>query len=338
MLRIGVIGVGQHGERHTSCYRTLEEAGVPISFTGIYDINTGVAQKVASSYGVEAYRDFEHLAENVDAVSVAVPTSLHRDVVIRALSHGIHILVEKPISSTIEEAEEMLSVAKDSGLVLMVGHSERFNGALRALEDKNHSIHPGFIETHRLSTFQPRGTDVSVVLDLMIHDIDIVLHLVAGGKDDDWRPVDIRAKGVGVVSDKPDIANARLEFKNGCVANLTVSRLSKQRLRKVRIFQKNAYISMDMGSQETEIYWLEGFTGESADNEHELYAASMPQIRHEILTSDARHSLEVELESFITAVSRGKTASVSGEEGYRALFVAEKIMNKINKSAIDPVV
>ena len=337
MLRIGVIGVGQHGERHARCYSSLEKAGLPISFTGIYDTNPAAAKKVASSCDVKVYRDFEHIAENVDAVSVAVPTSLHRDVVIRALSRGIHILVEKPISSTVEEAEEMLSASRDSGLVFMVGHSERFNGALRALEEKNYTIHPGFIETHRLSLFQPRGTDVSVVLDLMIHDIDVVLHIVAGGKDDDWQPVDIRAKGVGVVSDSPDIANARLEFKNGCVANLTASRLSTQRLRKVRIFQKNAYISMDMGSQETELYWLEGFTGEPADNEHELYAVSMPQIRHEILTSDARHSLEVELESFITAVIRGKTASVSGEEGYRALFVAEKIMNEINKSSNDPV-
>ncbi|MEW6061899.1 MAG: Gfo/Idh/MocA family oxidoreductase, partial [Bacteroidota bacterium] len=261
----------------------------------------------------------------VDAVSIATVTTTHFEVAKKAISAGKHVLVEKPITSTLAEADELIALAKQKGVLIQVGHIERFNPAILSLD--SYQLKPMFIESHRLAQFNPRGTDVAVVLDLMIHDIDIILSLVNS-------PVkQIDASGVAVVSDTPDIANARLQFQNGCVANVTASRISQKKMRKMRLFQHNAYIAIDFQQGTADVFrlgkegegsiWstmLLGKIGEGKKKRSIIY--EQPEIKK-------INALKYELESFISAVQNNTRPIVNGEDGRHALEVAQEIMNKI---------
>lgn len=327
-IRVAVVGVGRLGEQHTRVYWQLPG----VKLVGVYDIDQTKAKRVASMFGAYAFDEYGQLLQEVDVVSIAVPTSAHYKVTRQALDQGVHVLVEKPLASTIEEAEELIKLARRRGVVLQVGHIERFNSAIRALEGVN--VNPRFIESHRLALFDPRGTDVAVVLDLMIHDIDLILSFVKCGV------VDVDAVGVPVVSEQEDIANARLRFENGCVANVTASRISQKRLRKMRIFQENAYISIDFLQAHTEIYRLQGMdevnkraNGSTMITFGEIGTGSQRRrIVYERLTAPEEEPLKLELESFIDAIKWGDEPKVTGEEGREALRVAIEVLNKIKEN------
>ena len=318
-VRIGVIGIGVHGIHHVKLLSSMED----VDFSGIYDVNKNVGEKVASEFGIKSFDSLEHLLENVDCVSVAVPTSVHHEVVMKCLSRDKSVLVEKPIASNIEESSNMIAEAEKRRLVFSVGHIERFNSAYRSVMSSEMS--PVFIESHRLAVFSPRGTDVAVVLDLMIHDIDIVLDMVK-------RTVaSVNAIGVHVVSDEVDIANARIEFENGCVANLTASRISQRKMRKIRMFQKNAYVSMDFLNGETEVFKLK------PDSKPEATPGATPQLMEGIsynkFPNDRLNALELELADFINAVKNGSQPRVTAYEGRKALEVAIMVMESMEVSS-----
>ena len=295
-----------------------------IELAGVHDASAEVMNRVAAEFGTTACGSLDELIDAVDCMAVAVPTSVHRDVVMHCLERGCPVLVEKPIAASVEEADEMVAVAKERGVVLAVGHLERFNPAYRSVPSDEKSG-PGFIEAHRLAAFNPRGTDVAVVLDLMIHDIDIVLDMVR-------RPLkSVHASGVAVVSDEIDIANARLEFEGGCVANLTASRISQKKMRKTRTFRKNAYISMDFLTGESEVFTLE------PGQRPEGVAGAIPQLMNGISykrhPNDGLNALELELRDFTGAVIEQRAPRVTGEDGRRALEVASMILENMEASA-----
>ncbi|MEW6264684.1 MAG: Gfo/Idh/MocA family oxidoreductase [Thermodesulfobacteriota bacterium] len=303
MLRLGVIGVGHLGRYHAEKYRTL--SGVEL--VGVVDIERSRADEVAGRLGVAACYDHRDLLDRVDAVSVVVPTSEHYRVAGSFLEAGVHVLVEKPITRTLDEARDLIALAHRRGLVLQVGHLERFNPALRTA--LAYTGPPLFIEAERISPFPARGLDVDVVLDLMIHDIDLALSLVKG------EPKWIHAVGVPVLTSQVDIANVRMEFETGCVANLTASRVSAKTQRKIRIFQKDAYIAIDFGRKEVSL----ARRLPPADSH-------WPRIETQTLTVPPEDALQLELESFVQAVSTGGRPLVSGEDGRRALSVALRIL------------
>ncbi len=318
-LRMGVVGTGVHGMHHVRVLSRMDG----VQFAGVHDTNRSVCEKVTSEFGIPGYHDLGELLENADCVSVAVPTSVHCEVVSRCLDAGRHVLVEKPIAATVAEADALIARAQKNKLVFGVGHIERFNAAYRAVDGNGAA--PAFIESHRLAVFNPRGTDVAVVLDLMIHDIDIVLDLVKS-------PVaQVSAVGVPVVSDAVDIANARLEFENGCVANLTASRVSERKLRKVRLFQKNGYISMDFATGETEIFTIEpgARPGASAGATPQL----MEGVSYRKCLNDCANALELELRDFLRAVETGASPRVSAMAGRDALAVASRVMERMEVNA-----
>ncbi|MFQ5883207.1 MAG: Gfo/Idh/MocA family oxidoreductase [Candidatus Methylomirabilales bacterium] len=306
-IRVGVIGVGHVGQHHARIYRELPG----VELVGIADTDPTRLQEVRKYVEAPAFQEYRELFGRVEGVSVAVPTPLHTQIARECLDRGIDVLVEKPLAETLEEAEELTDLAKRRGRILQVGHVERFNGAVRAL----HRIvkAPGFMECHRLSSFPQRGTDVDVILDLMIHDIDIILSLVKS-------PVSqIHAVGVPVLTDRVDIANARLEFASGCVANVTASRVSVDRLRKIRIFQPDTYISLDYASQEITLY-------------RRLppdLASHPPQIVREEVVVEKEEPLRLELRNFVSSVRERTRPEVSGEEAVEALRVASQILAKM---------
>ncbi|MFC1489913.1 Gfo/Idh/MocA family protein [Candidatus Latescibacterota bacterium] len=318
-IRIGVIGCGVHGMHHVRLLSSMKN----VEFPGIYDSDEEVRKKVAAEFSVKAFDSIDELLENVDCVSIVVPTSKHYEVVMKCLTKDKSVLVEKPISSTVEEAETMIAEAKKRGIVFGVGHIERFNPAYRSVMESD--LSPVFIESHRLAVFNPRGTDVAVVLDLMIHDIDIILNMVK-------RPVtSVNAVGVSVVSDEVDIANARIEFEGGCVANLTSSRISQKQMRKIRMFRKNAYVSMDFLTGESEVFSLKsGFKPEAS-------AGSIPQMMEGIsynkFPNDGLNALEIELADFIGAVENHTEPKVTAYDGEKALEVATMVMESMEVSA-----
>ena len=316
----GVIGVGSLGYHHARILRDV--AGVEM--LGVFDADPARCAKVAEELSVKAYGSAESLASDVDALVIAVPTTHHAEVAALALDRGAHILVEKPIASTLEEADAILARADARGLMVATGHVERFNAALRACEP--YLDEPRFIESHRLAPFNPRGTDVAVVLDLMIHDIDLVLGLVK-------HPVaQVDAVGVPVLTPSVDIANARLRFDSGAVANITASRVSRERMRKIRIFQRSGYISLDLGSGSGEFLRLrEGFElGNLAG------APSVESIVERVeFAGDDREPLRAELESFAAAVRGEGEIMVSGHDGRQALAVALEIVQHIEKHVAD---
>ena len=306
-VRVGVVGVGYVGQHHARIYSELPG----VELVGLVDIDEARLQELGARHRVLLCRDYHELLGRVDAVSVAVPTLLHYPIAKHFLELGVDVLVEKPIAQSLTQADELVEIATGDERIFQVGHIERFNGAVKALEAIVKG--PGFIECHRLGPFVARNTDVDVVLDLMIHDIDIILNLIKS-------PVTaVSAVGVPVISDQVDIANARLQFESGCVANLTASRVSVERVRRIRIFQRDTFISLDYSQQEIAIYHRvlaeEGATAET-----------IPKIVKEDISIDKAEPLRVELESFIECVRSRKRPLVSGEEGRDALKVASQIV------------
>lgn len=315
-VKIGVVGVGSLGFHHARIVREIPGA----ELAGIHDIDAARLAEVSATLGAPAAPTLDALLDVADAVVVAVPTVAHEAVACAALERGVHVLVEKPIAPTLEAADRILDAAATAGVLVQIGHVERFNGALRACEPYLDT--PLFVECHRLAPFGVRGTDVAVVLDLMIHDLDLVLSLVS-------RPVTaITAVGVPVLSASPDIANARLEFDGGCVANLTASRVSLERMRKIRFFQPSGYISLDLANGAGEYLRLR--PGVVFEPGQPFSAQSLDEIVERVpLVSDGTEPLAAELESFISAVLGRSAVVVSGEDGRRALRVALEIIERI---------
>lgn len=326
LLRFGIIGTGHLGKLHTKLSSQIEN----INLAGVFDINKSNAEAVANEFSTNSYENLDELISNVDAVSIAATTSAHYELAKKCLSKGVHVLIEKPITATIQEAEEIVSLAKEKNLILQVGHIERFNPALLSLEKYN--LNPRFIQTDRLAQFNPRGTDVAVVLDLMIHDIDIILSLV--GSD----VISVEASGVAVVTNTLDIANARIQFENGAVANVTASRISQKKMRKMRMFQRDAYISLDFDSGVSEVFRLtdpgETFQIPSLTFGQIGVGEKKRSIVYEQPEVKEVNALKYEIELFADAVINNKKPVVSGEDGLRALKVAELIIEKINQSQI----
>ncbi len=302
-LRFGVIGTGRLGEFHTKVYSRLDS----IKLVGVCDCNIERALEVGKKYHTASFADYEELFDKVDAVSIAVPTSLHYNIAKDFLSNNIHVLIEKPMTKTLSEADELIEIAKENKLILQVGHIERFNSAVLAIEP--YLQKPKFIECQRLGPFHKRVKDVGVVLDLMIHDIDIVLGLM---KQD---VVKIEAVGLSTVSDYEDVANVRLTFEDGTIADITASRITKDVVRKMRIFQEDSYISLDYVNQDTAIFRKTG-----------------DRIEKEKIRVVKKEPLKKELKSFIDCVKSGRKPVVSGVEGRRALQVALEIIAKITPS------
>jgi predicted dehydrogenase len=313
--RVGVVGVGHLGRYHAQNYASLPG----VELVGVTDVDKERAKAVAAEYGCRTFESQEQLLEEVEAVSVVVPTDRHHEVGMEVLERGIHCLMEKPIATNLEEADDLIRKAEEKGVVLQVGHIERFNPAFRALAGTE--LEPRFIESHRLSPYSPRGTEVAVVLDLMIHDIDAILTLVKS-------PVEsIAASGIAVVSETADIANVRLRFENGCVANMTASRISQKKMRKMRLFQKDTYISIDFLDKNTELLRL--VKEESSEGTVLGEIGVGDRLRKVVLHQPEipkGQSLETELEAFVKTL-RGETVPfVSGQDARAALAVAMQIL------------
>lgn len=307
-IRCAVIGVGYLGRFHAQKYQMLDDA----ELVAVCDVNENVARAVANELGVTAYSDFHDLFGKVDAVSIAATTNAHFDIAKACLLHGIHVLIEKPITETVSQADILIQLATKHHVKLQVGHLERFNSARLALE--GHLEKPLFIESQRLAPFNPRGTDVNVVLDLMIHDIDIIQSIVNS-------PIKhIEAQGAPVLSKSVDIANARITFISGCVANVTASRISFKTERKTRIFQSNTYISIDYHNKQFAVF---------KKGEQEMFPGIPEIIRHESVFEKGDALLE-EIRAFIRCIKDDTVPLVSGEEGRAALETAEKISSLIH--------
>ena len=325
-LKIGVVGTGHLGALHAKMLAEIES----VKLTAVFDADADKAKKIAAEFSVKQSANFEELLNAIDAITIATPTSTHFEVAKLALQQGKHVFIEKPITETIAEADELIRLAKQNNVLIQVGHIERFNAAILAVEKYN--IDPLFVESHRLAQFNPRGADVAVVLDLMIHDIDIILSFVKS-------PVaNIEANGVAVVSDSVDIANARIQFENGCVANVTASRISQKKMRKMRLFQKDAYISIDFSEKHSEVFRLVG------DDEPRTKGAMMlgqidsakhkRNIVYELPKVDEVNALKYELQLFAKAIHTNTEPPVTGEDGRRALEVAHTIMQKISEQTM----
>jgi predicted dehydrogenase len=298
-VRVGIIGVGYLGMQHARILSYLEEADLK----GVADIDFKRAMQIGNRHGVSYYKNFEQMLDEIDAAIVATPTSEHYAITMKLLQAGKSVLVEKPIAETVAQAEEMVAEAEKRGIILQVGHLERFNPAVEAIE--NLITEPKFIEVQRLGSFSARSLDIDVVLDLMIHDLDIILSLI---KD---KVKTIRSSGIHVLSDKIDIANARLEFESGCVANLTASRVHQGKVRKLRIFEPTSYYSIDYIDQEVKIFPL---NGSQAD-------VKTLKIRKE-------EPLKKELQNFFKCIKDGRRRKVSGQEGLRALQLAYRVLEE----------
>lgn len=298
-VRVGIIGVGYLGMQHARILSYLEEA----ELKGVADINFKKAVEIGNRHGVRYFQNYEDMLDEIDAGIVATPTSEHFSVSMNLLNHRKSVLVEKPITETVEQGERLVEEAKKNGLILQVGHLERFNPAVEAVE--NMISEPKFVEVQRLGSFSARSLDIDVVLDLMIHDLDIILAMI---KDD---VVGIRSSGIHVLSEKIDIANARLEFKSGCVATLTASRVHQGKVRKLRIFEPTSYYSIDYIDQEVKIFPLNG-----------------RQADIKTLKIQKEEPLKKELKNFIECIKENKTSKVSGEEGLRALRLAYNVLKE----------
>jgi predicted dehydrogenase len=305
-VKVGVVGVGYLGRYHAEKYANLPQTDL----VGVADIDPEKADRVAKQWKTRAFTDYRDLIPHVKAVSIAVPTSLHYTIASDFLKRGIDVLIEKPITTTLEEADDLITLARERNLILQVGHLERFNAAIVATRDIIRN--PMFIESHRLAFFQERGTDVDVILDLMIHDIDIILSMVKS------RVKEIHAVGVPVISQHIDIANARIEFRNGCVANVTASRISDKMMRKIRIFEPDAYISIDYAAKEVQVYRKIG----------EASPDSLPEIVSEQIAIEEKDSLGEEIKAFIQSVITRSIPVVAGEAGKEALKVALEIIEQ----------
>lgn len=323
-LKIGVIGTGHLGKLHVKMFKQITECEV----AGIYDSNSQTAAEVAREFNIKAFENLDNLLNLIQAASIAVSTTAHYEIAKKCLEKGIHVFVEKPITANIPEAEELVQLSSDQKLNLQVGHIERFNPAIISLE--KFIIEPMFIQTDRLAQFNPRGTDVAVVLDLMIHDIDIILSLIKS----EVKKID--ANGVAVVSDSLDIANARIEFENGAVANVTASRISQKKMRKMRIFQKDAYISIDFMTGVSEVYRLLPVDQNTESTTMSFGEIGIGEKRKRLIYEQPEikevNALKYELELFVKSILYKTHPVVSGMDGLRALKVAQIIMKKIEES------
>ena len=309
MIRTAVIGVGYLGRFHAQKYAALPHS----ELVAVTDVDAEAAARVAEELGTQALSDYRELFGRVDAVSIVVPTQLHYEVAKECLENGIHVLVEKPITATVSQAKELVQLARQHRLVLQVGHLERFNAAILALDDV--LLDPLFIESHRLASFNPRGADVNVVLDLMIHDIEIIQNLVRS-------PVrEIHADGVSVLTEETDIANARIKFENGCVANVTASRVSLKPQRKMRVFQHDAYIGIDFQDKTLSIH---------RKGEKEMFPG-IPEITSEETAFESSDAIMAEIRAFLDSIAEDKPAVVSGEDGCQALETATRITEMVTR-------
>ena len=318
MLKIAVFGTGHLGKFHLNNWKEIDGAEV----IGFFDPNDDNALAVAEQYQIKRYESAEDLMDECDAVDIVAPTVYHFELCEMAIRKGKHVFVEKPLTNTMDEARTLVKLAKESNLKFQVGHVERFNPAFLAL--KGQSLNPMFIEVHRIAEFNPRGTDVSVVLDLMIHDIDIILHLVKSNVSY------IAANGVAVMSETPDIANVRIEFDNGCVANLTSSRISMKKMRKIRLFQKDAYIGIDFLEKKTEIIRIDQ-TDDNNDFSFDIETSNGTKkigISNPIV--EPVNAIKMELEAFKNAIINNTETPVTIIDGFSALDVAHQILEKIN--------
>lgn len=322
MLRIGVFGTGHLGKFHLNNWKEIKEA----ELVGFYDPDDTIAEEVTQKYQLKRYKDQDELINACDVVDVVTPTPFHFSICEKAIKSGKHVFVEKPMANTMAEASELVKLARESKIKFQVGHVERFNPAFLAV--RNIHLNPMFIEVHRLAQFNPRGTEVSVILDLMIHDIDVILSLVKS----DVRS--ISASGVAVMTDTPDIANVRIEFNNGCVANLTSSRISMKKMRKMRLFQKDAYIGIDFLERKTEVIKLKEPEDENVfsfdietPNGIKTIAIASPEVPEV-------NAIKKELEEFVHAILENKQPIVNEIDGYRAMEVAHQILQKIGQNLI----
>ncbi len=320
MLKAGVLGAGHLGKIHLRLLKESEK----YDLVGFYDIDEESGRKVEEEFGYKYFNNLDELIAAVDVVDVVTPTLSHFEVGQKTIKAGKHLFVEKPITNTVEEAEQLVKLAKEYKVKGQVGHVERFNPAFKAVADKIEN--PMFIEAHRLAEFNPRGTDVPVVLDLMIHDIDAILSVVKS------EVKEIKANGVSVISDTPDIANARIEFENGCVANLTASRISLKNMRKARFFQRDAYISVDFLEKKCEVVKMKDAPEEPGDFDMILQNAEglKKQIYFDNPQVNPNNAILDELNSFADAIENDTTPIVSLEQGTQALRVAKQIINSFN--------
>jgi predicted dehydrogenase len=306
-IRTAVVGVGYLGQFHAEKYAMLPNS----ELVAVVDLDRERAAEVAGKVGTRACADYREIIGQVDAVSVAVPTRFHYEVARAFLEKGVHVLLEKPITTTLAEAEELIRIAEEKKAVLQVGHLERFNPVILALDGV--VSNPGFIESLRIAPFKPRGTDVNVVLDLMIHDIDIIQHIVGS------KVKQINSIGAPVFTQEEDIANARLQFENGCVANVTASRISMKSERRMRIFQPDAYINVDFQNKKIAVF---------RKGEGEMFPG-VPDVKIEEQSFDQTDALKSEIEAFLDAIVTGRPPVVSGEDGRQALETALKINKKL---------
>lgn len=321
MLKAGVLGAGHLGKIHLRLLQESQE----YELIGFYDVNEEYGKNVEKEFGYTYFNDLENLIEAVDVVDVVTPTLSHFEVGKKAISAGKHLFIEKPITNTVQEARELIELARQKNVKGQVGHVERFNPAFMAVASQIDN--PMFIEAHRLAEFNPRGTDVPVVLDLMIHDIDAVLSVVRS------KVKNVSASGVSVISETPDIANARIEFENGCVANLTASRISLKNMRKSRFFQKDAYISVDFLEKKCEVVKMKEAPKTPGDFDMILQNAEgiKKQIYFDNPTVEPNNAILEELESFAAAIKNDTVPIVSLEQGTEALRVATQIINCFNR-------
>lgn len=321
MLKVGVLGAGHLGKIHLRLLNQSEK----YELVGFYDAFEENANKVAAEFGYKKFDSIADLIAAVDVVDIVTPTMQHFECAKQVIEAGKHIFIEKPISNTVEEAEEIIALAKKHNVKGQVGHVERFNPAFTAVKDKINN--PMFIETHRLAEFNPRGTDVPVVLDLMIHDIDAILSVVKS------KVKSVNASGVAVISDSPDISNARIEFENGCVANITSSRISMKNMRKSRFFQKDAYISVDYLDKVCEVVRMKDAPEVPGDFDMILQNAEgvKKQIYFDNPNVQANNAILDELETFADAINNNTTPIVTLEDGTEALRVAYQIIDCMNK-------
>jgi predicted dehydrogenase len=307
-IKVGVVGVGYFGQFHAEKYAKKEG----VELVGVVDINNSRAKEIAKRYQAQFFSHHADLFNKVQAISIAVPTPFHYKMTKDFFLQGIDVLLEKPISNTVDQADELIGLAESKGLIFQVGHLERFNGALSGLEGRVQ--HPWFIESHRLAPFSGRGAEVDVVLDLMVHDIDIILSLVNS------KVKELQAVGIPILTHSPDIANARIEFENGCTASLTANRVSEEKIRKTRIFQPNGILSIDYLSQKLSLSQKGAPLGEE----------KIPQMITEEIPVQKIDLLESEIRSFLQSVRNRKKARVSGLDGKRALALALQIIQKMN--------
>ena len=317
MLKIGVIGTGHLGKFHLNNWKEIEG----ITLVGFFDPNDDTAKEVSMLYNLKRFTTEEALIETCDALDIVAPTNFHFDICEKAIRKGKHVFVEKPMANTMNEARQLVKLVKESNVKLQVGHVERFNPAFLSI--KNEQLNPMFIEVHRLAQFNPRGTEVSVILDLMIHDIDIVLSIVKSDVKN------ISASGVAVMTDTPDIANVRIEFDNGCVANLTSSRISMKKMRKMRLFQKDAYIGIDFLEKKAEVIKLK----DSADENAFSFDIETPNGNRTIAIVSPKvpevNAIKKELEEFVYAIKNNTRPVVNEIDGLRAMEVAHSILQKM---------